>query len=379
MRKLMLVLHKYAGLSLGLMLGVIGISGSLLVFDHAIDEALTPEIVTADNPAQRAPLNDVLAAAKNAVDSSHRADRIYIARQAGSPHVVRFRLPAGQPGPVEVSVAPATAEVLAVRTWGEYPASWLYTFHYTLLAGPNGKTTVGLLGIVLLFFCVSGVIIWWPQQHRWRRALTVRWNRGAYLLNLDLHKTSGIYLLPILAVVSFSGVAIVFPNAIETMVSSALPMDQYPNPRSTIGAAMVPVSDAAATAATAFPDAELKRVQLPRSEDGPYLFYFNTAAEPWSNLGGSAVWVDAYSNRILATWNVTEVAAGSQFMRWQFPLHNGDALGMTGRWLVFIVGFLPALLFGTGVYMWWRKRKNRTGRIMLGRYAERKPGPDSVP
>tara|TARA_R100001377_G_scaffold76605_1_gene53580 strand:+ start:1124 stop:1270 length:147 start_codon:yes stop_codon:yes gene_type:complete len=40
-----------------------------------------------------------------------------------------------------------------------------------------------------------------------------------------------------------------------------------------------------------------------------------------------------------------------------FPLHNGDALGLVGPKLVFISGFLPAILFVTGLYIWWRKRK----------------------
>ena len=53
------------------------------------------------------------------------------------------------------------------------------------------------------------------------------------------------------------------------------------------------------------------------------------------------------------------MAAGSRFMGWQFPLHNGDALGLAGRWLVFLGGWLPALLFGTGLYLWWRKHQLR--------------------
>lgn len=358
MRKLMLILHKYAGLSLGLVLSVIGITGSALVFDHAIDEAITPSTVTADRTGPRAPLASVLTAAQAAVGDELRADRIYIARKPGSPHVVRLSPPTDQPGPIEVSVAPVTAEVLAVRTWGEYPVSWLYTLHYTLLAGPAGKFTVGILGILLLFFCLSGIVIWWPRQGRWRRALTIRRNRGSYLFNFDLHKTAGLYLLPLLAAVSFSGVAIVFPDNVASLVSIALPIGHYPAPRSQPRDTVISIDDAAAAGARVFPNADLKRIQLPRSADGSYLLYFNSVAEPWSNLGTSAVWVDPYSGDVLDSWDYATASAGSKFMRWQFPLHNGDALGLFGRWLVFLVGWLPALLFGTGVYMWWRKRRN---------------------
>jgi len=46
-------------------------------------------------------------------------------------------------------------------------------------------------------------------------------------------------------------------------------------------------------------------------------------------------------------------------MTWQFPLHNGDALGMPGRIIVLISGLTPLLFFITGTYLWWQKRQLR--------------------
>lgn len=354
----MLALHKYAGLFLGLVLAVTGITGSVLVFDHAIDEALTPATVTADDPARRAPLADVLAAADAAVDGELDAYRVYIARQPGSPHVVRYRDPDAA-GPLEVSVAPVTAEVLAVRTWGDYPASWVYNLHYNFFAGNTGKTFVGILGIVLLFFCVSGVIIWWPRQGRWGRAFTIRLGRGAYNFNLDLHKTTGLYLLPVLAVVAFSGVALVFRGPVTALVDTVMPVKEYPSPRPGPGASRITVDAAVAAGERVFPDADLKRVHLPAGPDGTFQLFFNTPSEPWSAYAASAVWIDPWNGDVLDVLDIAKTSAGSRFMSWQFPLHNGDALGLAGRWLVFVVGLLPALLFGTGLYVWLRKRRNR--------------------
>ena len=83
MRSALLTLHKYAGLSLGLLLSVVGISGSLLVFDHAIDEVLAPATVTAHEAGARAPLAAVLAAARGAVGEEFSAYRISTARRPG--------------------------------------------------------------------------------------------------------------------------------------------------------------------------------------------------------------------------------------------------------------------------------------------------------
>lgn len=356
MRNTLLVLYRFAGLSLGLILSLMGITGSILVFDHALDEMLTPVTITADDPTHRAPLADVLAAARDVTSADFEAIRIYIARKPGSPHVVRFRVPPSEPGPVEVSVAPANATVLAVRTWGNYPATWLYNLHFTLLAGDSGKTIVALLGMLLLILCVSGVVILWPKGGRWRKAQSIRRGHGSYSFIFDLHKMAVLCLLPMLVVVAFSGISVLWPQPVASMVSLILPMDEDTAPRSVSAGPPITTDEAVAVGQRRFPDADLIRVHLPTGTHGRFKLFFNTAAEPWSNHGVSSVSVDPHSSEVLDTFDFATAAAGTRFMHWQFPLHNGDALGMVGRWLVFIVGWLPALLFGTFVYAWRRKR-----------------------
>ena len=49
--------------------------------------------------------------------------------------------------------------------------------------------------------------------------------------------------------------------------------------------------------------------------------------------------------------------AGDRLIAWLFPLHSGEALGLAGRiaWTVF--GVAPALLFVTGTWLWWKRRR----------------------
>jgi uncharacterized iron-regulated membrane protein len=39
------------------------------------------------------------------------------------------------------------------------------------------------------------------------------------------------------------------------------------------------------------------------------------------------------------------------------PLHNGEAFGWIGRWLVFLVAWIPAVLWITGLIRWRQKVK----------------------
>ncbi|WP_323845283.1 PepSY-associated TM helix domain-containing protein [Microbulbifer magnicolonia] len=366
MRSSLFILHKYAGLTLGLLLALIGITGSLLVFDHALDEKLAPETVTFKPSARPATYTEIFAAAQAAVPGQPEPTRLMTPRQPGSPFVVRFPKPEGAPGPIEVSVSPTDAEVLAVRGWGtaDYTMTWIYRLHYTLLAGNTGKTLVGFMGLLLMLFCITGALLWWPKRsrsgrRRWRRALTISRSGNRFRFYFDVHRVFGIYCLPLLLLSSFSGVTLVFPQQVRAVVDTFFatePLAPLPGSLADQGQRISP-DQAVAIARTAFPGGELKRIYLPADNTDSYGITFRAAGEAWTNYGASFVRLDQYSGEILLTQNVTELPLGNKILRWQFPLHNGDALGVVGRWLVLIAGLIPALLLATGSYLWWKKRQ----------------------
>ncbi|WP_226702047.1 PepSY-associated TM helix domain-containing protein [Microbulbifer elongatus] len=368
MRKTFFILHKYAGLTLGLLLSLIGITGSLLVFDHALDETLAPETVTFTPSSRPATYAEVFASAQAAVPGNPLPSRLMTQRQPGSPHVVRFPTPEGAPGPIEVSVSPTDAEVLAVRGWGtpEYTMTWLYRLHYTLLAGKNGKTVVGFMGLLLMVFCITGAVLWWPKRSktakgRWKRAFSISRSGNRFRFYFDVHKVFGIYFLPLLLLTSFSGVTLVFPSQVETVVGALFKTEPRPAlpPSRTDKGTPITADEAVAIGQAAFPRGVLKRIYLPRNASDSYGLTFRAEGEVWSNYGASITRVDQYSGELLMTQDVTEIPLGNKILRWQFPLHNGDALGIVGRWLILIAGLVPALLFATGSYLWWKKRRLR--------------------
>lgn len=357
MRNLLFTLHKYTGLTVGLLLVISGLTGSLLVFHDALDEQLTPELIT--HGEQLAPLSTVIANAESATGKT--AQRIDLSRQPGSPHTLRFAKNAEAAGPLQVSASPYSGEVLAVRDWGHYPMTWIYRLHYTLLAGANGKIVVGILGLCLLGFCLTGAVLWWPtgkRKGRWKRNLTVKRGAGTYRLYFDLHQVSGIYLLPVLLVIAFSGVSLVFAKQVSAVVGTVLEVQSRPAPLSGPSDTLpLSADDAVAIARDRLPEATLQRLYLPKDDSGSYRIAYTLPTDAWQDFGANSLWLDQYSGAELALWQVGELAPGSQFMSWQFPLHNGDALGMPGRLLVLITGLTPLLFFITGGYLWWSKRQ----------------------
>tara|TARA_R100001377_G_scaffold83286_2_gene64595 strand:+ start:1854 stop:2993 length:1140 start_codon:yes stop_codon:yes gene_type:complete len=370
MRSFWVLTHKYIGLFLGLLLSVTGVSGSLIVFDRELDELIAPE--TADFPyaEQLASFDLALANATEAVGNDSVPTRIALGRHGGAPHIVRFPARDGGVGPLEVSIDPGSAQVLAIRGWGEYPVTWLYRLHMSLMGGERGELLVGLMGFAMVFFCLSGLYIWWPRGggRVWRKALTMTTKKGVFRTNYDLHKTIGVYFLPVFLVLGITGIEIVWHEPFERVVASVLPVDPDNAPQSQSQSQSqelpsVTVDRVAASAQAQYPLARIQRIYFPADTNAVFRVTVSHPEEVWNEYSTTTVNVDQYSGVVISVRDGRNVAAGNIFLDWMFPLHNGDGLGIFGRILVFIAGLLPAILFVSGTYMWWYKRRANLRRV----------------
>lgn len=367
LRKFWITTHLWLGLTSGLLFVLTGLSGSLLVFDHAIDEWLHPDMLLTDGSGPQRPLDDVIAAAEEAFPGQlARAQFVEPPRSTGGVWTIWCR--SGHDGPArftQVYVDPYTAEATGRRTWGEYFVSWVYRLHDQMLAGEIGETIVGLTGLAMVVSIGTGICLWWPLwKHSWRAAFAVR---GGRRFSYDLHKTLGMISALILLVIAFTGVYLVFPGWVKPFVkifsSETVPAEGNLHSTPQRGAARIPAGHAAEIAQQVFPDGELKRLQFPSGPEGMYVVRIRRVGEVRRSSGNSRVWIDQYSGAILAVRDWNRSTAADTFFAWQFPLHNGEAFGLMGRWIVFLAGLAPGVLYITGFVLWWRKRQSRKRQL----------------
>lgn len=117
------------------------------------------------------------------------------------------------------------------------------------------------------------------------------------------------------------------------------------------------VEQAIALAGQVFPDGELRYLGLPQGDHGVYHLAVHQPGEVRPSGGESQVWLDQYSGKVLRVQDWRQSTGGERFLAWLFPLHNGEAFGLVGRWGVFITGFVPLVLYVTALRMWWLKRQ----------------------
>lgn len=361
LRKVWLAAHLWVGLLAGPLFVLIGLTGSLLVFDHALDERLNPGLLLTEGSGTRRPVADVIAAAERSYPEGGRAAAVSRPRVEDGVWTVWFAGgTADAPAFTQVLVDPYTAEVKGRRAWGEYTMSVVYKLHFQLLGGRTGQTVVGIGGFLLAASVCSGLLLWWPLWRAgWRAGFAVR---GGLRRMYDLHKLTGVASAVFLLVIAFTGVYMAFPKTAKAAVTAfgdeTKPPDGLTSAAGHSGPAVAP--DRAVTLALEqFPEATFDHLHPPQGDDGVYEVAVRQPGEPTRSFGRTQVYLDAHTGAVLAVRDPRDDTAADAFMAWQFPLHNGEAFGLAGRWVVFFAGLAPAVLYVTGVLLWRRKRRAR--------------------
>jgi uncharacterized iron-regulated membrane protein len=374
-RRAWLATHRWLGLGVGGFLVLSGLTGSAIVFDHAIDAWLNPGLFTPRAPGPPRPLDEILAAARAVVPGPLTGASLTMPGIDYEVFVIHLSGPAGADGErrsIAVTVDPASGQVLGQRSSDEHLTSWLYRLHSSLLLGDAfgvadlGSYVVGGVGLALLGSTASGLYLWWPRRRQLGQAVRVRWWASGKRVTFDLHRAAGFWSSVVLITLAFSGVSMCFPGLVAVLVSTVGRTE--PRPRGIVsalppGAATpIPLGRVAAVAAGQVPDSALTFVVVPARPTGAYQVWLRRPDDVRRVYGDAIVWIDQWSGAVLHVRDRRTLPGGEAFLHWQFPLHSGEAFARPGRLLVFATGLVPLLLAVTGALLWWRKRRARRAR-----------------
>ncbi|NOT52971.1 MAG: PepSY domain-containing protein [Deltaproteobacteria bacterium] len=386
-RALWLTIHLYLGLWAGAVLAVAGLTGSILVFWHEIDEWLNsaPMTIAPVPGGQLAyrPLEEMVAAATAALPQGAKPGVVEFPRHAQGVVTIFAQGPATNPDDgdtLNVFVNPYTAQVTGTRKF--YSATnplrhsligFVFKLHYALLLWDTGMTVLGIVALFLIVEVMVGVILWWPPPGKWWSALAIKREASAIRLTYDLHKTAGAYSGFVLLVVLLSGVYMNLPTQFLWAVQYFSPgtRGEEHAPTSTVrpGVSSIGVDRAVAAARAQYPGGQLYWVALPSSEAGIYTVSFTDVpglSHFWSERQVS---IDQYRGTALDVRGPdSRRTAGETFIAWQWPLHSGRAFGMPGRLVVFLIGLACPVLYITGFIRWRQKR--RTAKFHNQRVAQ---------
>jgi uncharacterized iron-regulated membrane protein len=223
------------------------------------------------------------------------------------------------------------------------------------------QAVYALVALTLIGMAVTGL---WLGSATLRRGLRVRWSRaGRFGRDSDLHRLVGLVAGPFLIVWAITGSGFQLPwveHLWYTLTPGAAPAAATVSPAAADHGPDIGLEAAFQDAATLVgPRPQPIMAQLPTGATTRYRFRFEAAPETYGDVtDGFRVSVDRYTGRATFEDNPPGSPAATVLWEdWRFPVHSGIVAHGWWRlpWLVF--GLMPLALLVTGVSAWLVRRR----------------------
>jgi len=364
LRDVLFQLHRYIGLVVGLILVIVGLTGSLLVFEHEMDNWGIQQHFGHTIPQEQRLSPGTLVNTVKTAYAHHPDWKVGQVNMPSNQEFYTIRLDRSDDTQWEVFVNPYTGVVMGDQQRETALFSRLLALHYQLLAGDIGTKIVGIAALFLCVLSITGIMLW----SGWRKfflGFKIKWNTHPKRVNYDIHKVAGIVTAVFLGAIAFTGFCWNFYDQTSPLIYAATFTPKPPEVQSTVipGNPPLGLDEIIARSNTALPGAANTFINLPSKPDD--------AVEIYKKLPGdtedfnSSVKLDQYSGKVLAVTDSRVAGLGDRVLNSFTPLHYGTFGGLPTRILYVFVGLAPLILFITGVVMWrFRKPKPTTPSTM---------------
>ncbi len=366
-KKITGIVHRWLGLSSGLVVFFLGITGCLLAFQREIETVTKPYQYT---PVTAAPVlepSQLKAIAEKALPGKHPHS---IAYEKGKAARAVFY---GEGYYDLVYMNPYTGAVQQVSNMNRDFFRILIVGHYQLwLPVQIGQPIVSIATLIFVVLMISGLILWWPKNKAARKqrlsfkwTSTVRWKRKNY----DLHNILGFYMTWIAIFIAITGLVMGFQwfaRSVYFVTSGGRQMQPY---YEAVSARPVLPHGPEYHAA----DAVFHKGQaLYSGREGSLEVHFpgndSTAIELAFNPDPATYWKADYryfDQHTLQEIPVTHpygrlanTSVADKIARMNYDVHVGAVGGIVTKLLAFFASLIAASLPVTG-FLIWRGRKNK--------------------
>lgn len=359
--------HVYLGIIAGFIVTIVGLTGSILVFEEEIDTAFNRSLVEVRAQQQKIPIEKIIPLVR---EKYPELKFNYVMNEDDAPgKAYRFY---NFETETEFFINPYDATLSGKRL---YESSFIHIvsdIHTALLVPVVGRYITGTASLILLILTITGLRLWIPQKWKQLKSvLTVKFGASFKRQNYDWHNVLGFYSSPVVAFLSLTGVCITFSIVVIPMLfvlSGKSPQGVaaiFATKSTFVKDAPLLLPEQAATAAfEAMPGSRIGGLALPTDSTGVYRFDMLTQGLPRTGKR-EMLMVDIYSGKVVLNSRVDFPETGNAYLAWLTPIHYGSFGGMPTRILAFIGGLMPLVLFITGFIIWyprWCKQKKAGNR-----------------
>ncbi|HLZ44347.1 MAG TPA: PepSY-associated TM helix domain-containing protein [Gemmatimonadales bacterium] len=345
-------IHLWLGLSAGIFIALLGITGSIMAFEQEIEHALHPHLWYVPPPpgARSLTLAQIGAAVKQAFPDDTISCYLVATKPGLSDQVGLSRS--------LVFVNQYSGAILGQQRFGGPDLlNVIHQLHTHLLfrgLGDLGGKVVSSAALVLFVMLLSGLYLWWPLKR-----IRISWRGSAARRSwFDLHNTIGVVSLVVLLALCATGIAIGFEKASSRLFYKMTGSQPAPRPSlhvaiPTAHAVQIGPDSAFAIARAALPGAAPFEADMPAPNEA----YLVRARYPEDLTPGgrSQVLIDSYTGRVLFAQGSRTAPGGTRMVNTNRAIHTGDIGGIPGKIIVSLASLGLALQVITGLLMWIRR------------------------
>lgn len=358
-------MHLAAGLTAGVIIFIMCVTGALLAFERQIIEYSERDVryVTARNGAARLSPQQVIDKLRESRPDA-KPSAMAITNEPGA--AWSFNL--GREG--QLYIDPYTGAVTgegnkSVRAVMGELRNW---HRYVALSGdsrPVGKAITGASNLLFLFLAISGIYIWMPRQLRWSSIKPVIWfKRGLQgkPRNFNWHNTIGFWTSLFLIIFTLTATVISYQwasNLLYTLTGNEIPQQQASQQAGSGERAFefpADVSTAWTVAESQSPTWRSISLRLPLERNSA-VFTIDEGIY-WNIFGRSTLTVDAATGTVAKWEPYGEQNSARQLRSWFRFTHTGETGGILGQIVGFIACVGGAFLVWTGFSLALRRFRN---------------------
>ncbi len=356
-RKAMFQIHLWVGIALCLYMLVIGVTGSILVFESEIEGLAYGKLIYAPEGkrATRISLPEVIATVRSAYPDG-KISVAYLPDSLVRNYTIfvnvrhEFR---------RVYVSPISGRIVGEVKPSQSWLAQIAGLHFRLLSGRTGFTLNGIGAACLLLLCATGGVIWWSGLRHWTRGLKVSIGKSWKRVNFDLHSAVGFWTLLALSMWAATAVYFVWSEPIEKFVGHFSSLESLRAPKFTIPPRSKqpwPELDMMIDQAQRLsPNAQLTGAFFPDNDKGAMTILMSRGdVRDFSKM--DYIYFDPSTGKQLAVWHrgITKTW-GSKLIFLMAPLHFGIYWGLAIKIIWATLGCGLPILSITGVLMYWNR------------------------
>lgn len=365
-------LHLWLGLSSGLVVFIVAITGCLYAFQEEIQDLTQPYRFVEKQHEEFLPPSIIREITDVVLPDKHIHGVLYKGEDRAA-IAIYYSYDDGYYDLVYVN--PYSGQVLQVEDMYKNIFQIILDGHFYLwLPHQIGQPLVSSFTVIFIIMLISGIVLWWPRnKNGTRQRFTIKWDGRWRRRNYDLHNVLGFYASALALLLALTGLVWGFEWFRDAVYATAGGQKSLTYTE--------PLSDTRALTSRSvaesvdllwnqlrhtYPTSGSIEAHFPETDRSPIHIAINPDADTYWKI--NYLYFDQYTLEEVSVDHIWDrfdnASAADKLMRMNYDVHTGAIFGLAGKALMFLASLIVASLPVTGFCIWWGRKNKKKRKVV---------------